>query len=281
MRILCRDPHLCPFANARFISPGTVLVSLGLTTEMSAVPMKSEDPLSAAIRIARAAQTRAEQHAGAHYCIDPQELLTWLRCRRCAFDSIRNGIALPRTWDPDGVDIDTTFRDAVSGFAYLDIAGTRMHIIEFDRIVESDTLLFESLDVTITLRGTCDALVRTERDELYVAEFKATVLPDCFLQPFRFKLGALSSALANPSSAIEEQPLVTSGIGLLVLDPSNFALSKKSGNGGLFGPTRWVELRVLDDQLIGLLYEIAQVLIRPVPPEPAKRCEICRIRALR
>ena len=200
-------------------------------------------------------------------------------CKRCFYDTVRNGFRRPSTFSQHFTSADRAMRDAFPAEVLHDLGvGPKFRVIAQGLRVRSQPILFAEQGIAMTLKGEIDALVTTEHGEVFVVDYKTTKLDDGALMRFRRQVASYALCLALPEHPSPGLPTQVDGTALYVFNPSTFAANQRTKHCGLHGPSRWLELPMRDDLFAAFLGQVAELLGSKQKPKPPPNCGYCALR---
>ncbi len=132
---------------------------------------------------------------------------------------------------------------------------------------------FEHDGVSLTIRGTLDAIAEFEDGTIGVIDFKSSIPNNYLRDHYRPQLCAYRWALTNPAKT---EPQEVTKLGLLVVRPEAMA----DTNQGLaqLVSTTWIEIDYDGAWFTNLLREICDIAANPASAESDPECGWCDLR---
>ena len=132
---------------------------------------------------------------------------------------------------------------------------------------------FEHNGVTLTIKGTLDAIAELDDGRIYVVDFKSSIPNEDLADRYRPQLSAYHWALTRPAKT---EPQEVSTLGLLIVCPEAMA----DTNQGLaqLVSTTWIEIDYDETWFTNLLKEICGIAADPASAESDADCEWCGLR---
>jgi len=131
-------------------------------------------------------------------------------------------------------------------------------------------------DRLCSISGRLDSLIELDDGTWGIIDFKTSKVSGPHVAMYSRQLHAYAFALENPASG---QPLLgrIATLGLLVYEPSTFDQNIDQ-TAALIGEVRYIDIPRNDAAFFDFLRQVAAVLARPEPPDPAPDCPFCAYR---
>lgn len=132
---------------------------------------------------------------------------------------------------------------------------------------------FEHAGVSLTIRGTLDAIANLEDGRILVVDYKSIVPKEHLGELYWAQLAAYTWALEHPLSG---EPRQVAAMGLLLIYPTVMA-DTDQGPASLLEST-WIPVPRDDQAFVDLLRHLAEIAAEPSSAESTPECEWCDLR---
>ncbi len=132
---------------------------------------------------------------------------------------------------------------------------------------------FEHNGVTLTIKGTLDAIAELDDGRIIVIDFKSSIPNEYLGERYRPQLSAYQWALTNPHRG---EPQEVADLGLLIVCPETMAATDK-GVASLVSTT-WIPVNYDDDWFTGLLAHVCDIALDPTSAASGINCDWCDLR---
>ncbi len=220
--------------------------------------------------------TAAVSTAVRHFQLSPSDFaFLWEECRRCFYLKVVCGIRRPTTPMPKiFMAIDSAMKDCFDGRRTEEIlSNLPTGVLAYsDRLVESVPMMAGDPEVTVSVRGKFDTVIRFDDGTFAVIDFKTASVNSAHIPLYSRQLHSYAWALENPAKGRLHLSPVTR-LGLLVFEPSLFNHDSQ-GKCELAGGLKWVEIQRNDEQFLRFMQEVMAVLADPETLD-RKKCQWC------
>jgi hypothetical protein len=127
--------------------------------------------------------------------------------------------------------------------------------------------------VSLTIRGTLDAIAEFEDGTIGIIDFKSSIPNNYLADRYRPQLSAYRWAIAHPAKT---EPREVSRLGLLIICPETMA-DTNQGPAQLVSTT-WIEVDYDETWFVKLLEEICRIAANPAGAESDPECGWCHLR---
>ncbi|MBV8223115.1 MAG: PD-(D/E)XK nuclease family protein [Candidatus Eremiobacteraeota bacterium] len=199
-------------------------------------------------------------------------------CPACYYNTVHGLLRRPQTPFPSiFTQIDRAMKQHFSGPGWHSVSGERRRfkVIAHDGWVRSSPIPVRGHDLTLTIRGTFDSVLRFEDGHHALCDWKTAPVKVDLLPKYSRQLHAYTFALGHP--AIDQiQRLDELGLG--VFEPAAFDSSAGSP-ASLTGGLTWLPMDRDDLAFARFIQAVGQLLALPAAPPPAPTCGFCAYRA--
>jgi hypothetical protein len=214
------------------------------------------------------------------YRLSPSDLtFLWNECKRCFYLKVREKFRRPSAPFPRifGL-IDRLMKDIYLGESTKKMTDElpEGQAIMSGRWVNSTPIKLPNHDITCSIRGLFDTVVRFADGTYGVVDFKTTTVKPRLVDFYSRQLMAYAYSLEHPMPGKLKAAPITR-MGLLCFDPQKMIESEASGLG-LTGPATWVECPVNEAAFLAFIDEVMDILELPEAPEPDPECSYCAYR---
>lgn len=214
------------------------------------------------------------------YRISPSDLtFLWDECKRCFYLKVRENFRRPSAPFPKifGL-IDRLMKEIYLGYSTKKMTADlpEGQAIMSGRWVTSTPIRLPNHEITCSIRGLFDTVVRFENGTYGIVDFKTTSVKPEHIGFYSRQLHAYAYALQHPMPGqLHVTPI--SRMGLLCFDPQEF-FGDENNFLNLSGPAVWQECPLDEAGFLDFIDEILTVLENPKAPIADPKCSYCSYR---
>lgn len=199
-------------------------------------------------------------------------------CPACYYNTVHGLRRRPQTPFPSiFTSIDRAMKNHFAGAGWHNIAGERrrFRVVAQDGWVRSAPIPVRGHDLTLTIRGTFDSVIKFEDGHYALSDWKTAPIKLELLPKYSRQLHAYTYALEHP--ALDDIRRIDE-LGLGVFEPSAFD-SSQGPHASLTGGMTWMRMQRDDLSFACFLQGVGRLLALPVAPPPSPSCPFCAYRA--
>ncbi|MBV8171802.1 MAG: PD-(D/E)XK nuclease family protein [Candidatus Eremiobacteraeota bacterium] len=199
-------------------------------------------------------------------------------CPACYYNSVHGLRRRPSTPFPSiFTQIDRAMKVRFSAPGWHVVAGERRRfkIAASDGWVRSAPIPVRGHDLTLTIRGTFDSVLRFEDGRFGLCDWKTAPVKADLLSKYSRQLHAYAFALERPAL---DEPQRIDELGLGVFEPAAFDVNA-GAQASLTGGLTWLAMTRDDVRFARFLQSVGQLLALPNAPPPSPSCAFCAYRA--
>jgi len=215
-----------------------------------------------------------------NYQLSPSDLtFLWNECKCCFYLKVRENFRRPSAPFPRIFGL----IDRLMKNIYLGNSTKKMthelpegKAIMSGRWVNSSPIHLPNHDITCTIRGLFDTVVRFDDGTYGIIDFKTTTPNPEHVDFYSRQLRAYAYALEHAMPGKLHAAPITR-LGLLCFDPQRM-LEHDEFSLELAGPATWLECPVDEAEFLGFIDEVMTILESPNAPTPDPKCTYCAYR---
>ena len=199
-------------------------------------------------------------------------------CPACYYNTVHGLLRRPQTPFPSiFTQIDRAMKQHFSTPGWHSVTGERRRfkVVAHDGWVRSAPIPIRGYDLTLTIRGTFDSVLRFEDGRHALCDWKTAPIKPELLPKYSRQLHAYVYALEHPAFDVDRR---IDELGLGIFEPLAFDLPAGTA-ANLSGQMIWLPMHRDGVAFASFLQDVGRLLALPDAPAPSPNCAFCAYRA--